>query len=46
MMNTEYMLNDEELNEVTGGMKIVVIKSPKNISPLLQLIFKLKKKQA
>jgi bacteriocin-like protein len=43
MMNTEYLLNDEELKNVTGGMKIVVAKSSKFLAPILRLIFKIKK---
>lgn len=36
-------LTDEEVGKVNGGMKIVLIKSPKFISPLLRLIYKIKK---
>ncbi|MCR5832250.1 MAG: stage V sporulation protein SpoVM [Lachnospiraceae bacterium] len=36
-------VREEELMNVTGGMKIVVIKSPKFIEPILRLIFKVKK---
>ena len=35
--------SDEELKNVTGGMKIVVTKSPKFLTPILKLIFKDKK---
>ena len=34
---------EEELKNVTGGMKIVVVKSPKFITKILKLIFKDKK---
>ena len=35
-----------ELNNVTGGMKIIVIKSPKpgNLSALLKILFPIRKK--
>jgi hypothetical protein len=36
-------VSEEDLKNVTGGMKIVVIKSPKFIEPILRLIFKVKK---
>ena len=36
-------LREEELKNVTGGMKIVVTKSPKVFTPILKLIFKNKK---
>lgn len=36
-------VSEEELNNVTGGMKIVVTKSPKFLTPILKLIFKVKK---
>ena len=36
-------VRDEELENVTGGMKIVVTKSPKFLTPILKLIFKIKK---
>jgi len=36
-------LSDEELEALSGGMKIVVMKSPKNLSPILRFIFKIKK---
>lgn len=36
-------VREEELKNVTGGMKIVVIKSPKFIQRILKLIFKDKK---
>lgn len=36
-------LREEELKNVTGGMKIVVTKSPKIFTPILKLIFKDKK---
>ena len=36
-------VSEEELKNVTGGMKIVVTKSPKFLSPLMRLIFKVKK---
>ena len=48
MLNKAYMLNDDELNNVIGGMKTVVINSPNSSlisSPLLKLIWKLMKKQ-
>ena len=37
-------LNDAELNNVNGGMKIVVTSLPKLFSPILRLIFKVKSK--
>lgn len=43
--NNAVELSDEEVKDVNGGMKIVVIKSPKFFSPLLRLIFKVKKEQ-
>ena len=36
-------VREEELKNVTGGMKIVVIKSPKFISQIFKFIFKFKK---
>ena len=36
-------LSTDEMDKVSNGMKIVVLKSPKLISPLLRFIFKLKK---
>ena len=36
-------VREEELKNVTGGTKIVVIKSPKFISKIIRLIFKDKK---
>ena len=36
-------VSEEELKNVTGGMKIVVTKSPKFLTPILNLIFKIKK---
>jgi len=36
-------VSEEELKNVTGGMKIVVTKSPKFLTPILKLIFKVKK---
>ena len=44
--NKPVELTDEQMENVNGGMKIVVIKSPKFISPLLRLIFKIKEKQS
>ncbi len=43
--NAENALNDEKLDAVNGGMKITVIKDPKNLSKILPFLFKLKKKQ-
>ena len=34
---------DEELKNVTGGMKIVVTKSPKFLTAIMRFIFKIKK---
>ena len=31
-------LSDEELEDLAGGMKIVCVKSPKTVSPLLRTI--------
>ena len=42
--NKPVELTDEQMENVNGGMKIVVIKSPKFFSPLLRLIFKIKEK--
>ncbi len=36
-------VREEELENVKGGMKIVVTKSPKFLTPILKLIFKVKK---
>ena len=36
-------MSTDEMDKVSSGMKIVVLKSPKLISPLLRFIFKLKK---
>ncbi len=36
-------LSTDEMDKVSSGMKIVVLKSPKFIAPLLRFIFKLKK---
>lgn len=36
-------LTDEEVGKVNGGMKIILTKSPKFFSPLLRLIYKIKK---
>ena len=44
--NEPVELTDEQVEKVNGGMKIVLIKSPKFFSPLLRLIFKIKKKPA
>lgn len=41
--NESVALTDEQMEQVNGGMKIVLIKSPKFFSPLLRLIFKVKK---
>ena len=41
--NNSVELTDEQMEKVNGGMKIVVVKSPKFFSPLLRLIFKIKK---
>ena len=38
-------LDIDDLEGVSGGMKIEPIKSPKSIGPILQLIFKIKKEQ-
>ena len=35
-------VSEEELKNVTGGMKIVVIKSPKFISQIFKFIFRIK----
>ena len=40
-----YELSDEELSCITGGMKIMVIKSPRIASPILRFIFKIKKQE-
>ncbi len=37
-------LKDEELKEVNGGMKIFLLDKPNFLTPLLRLIFKIKKK--
>ncbi len=36
-------VREEDLKNVTGGMKIVVIKSPKFLSQIFKFIFKIKK---
>ena len=36
-------LDLDDLEEVSGGMRIIVIKSPKFINPILRIIFKIKK---
>ena len=36
-------VREEELKNVTGGTRIVVTKSPKLLTPILKLIFKIKK---
>ena len=41
--NKPVELTDEQVEKANGGMKIVLIKSPKFISPLLRLIYKIKK---
>ena len=38
-----YELSDEELDAINGGMKIMVVKSPKIASPFLRFIFRIKK---
>ena len=38
-----YELSDEELEDIAGGMNIVVIKSPRTVAPILRFIFKIKK---
>ena len=38
-------LSIDDLEGVTGGMKVIVIKDPKFISPILRLMFKVKKEQ-
>lgn len=40
-----YELSDEDLEAVSGGMKIVTIKAPSNLSPILRFIFRIKKDQ-
>ena len=35
----------DDLEGVSGGKKIIVIKSPKFLNPILQLIFKVKREQ-
>ncbi len=35
----------DELEGVSGGMKITVVKNPKSVAPLLKLIFKIKREQ-
>lgn len=37
-----YELSDEELDAISGGMKIVVVKSPGSLSPILRFIFKIR----
>ena len=36
-------VREEDLMNVKGGMKIVVTKSPKFLTPILKLIFQVKK---
>lgn len=36
-------LDLEDLEGIVGGMRVVVIKSPKILSPILRMIFKIKK---
>lgn len=43
MLNDKNKLNDEELKNVNGGMKVLVLKSTKNLSKILPFFFKLKK---
>ena len=43
MLNDKNKLNDEELKNVNGGMKVLVLKSTKNLSKILPFLFKLKK---
>ena len=43
MLNDKNKLNDEELKNVNGGMKVLVLKSTKNLSKLLPFFIKLKK---
>ena len=38
-------LDIDDLEGVSGGMKTIVIKSPKFLNPILQLIFKVKREQ-
>ena len=38
-------INDEQLEEVSGGMEIKPIKSPKEMEPILNMIFRVKKEQ-
>lgn len=40
-----YELSDEELEAISGGMKIVVVKSPTIASPILRFIFKIKNQE-
>ncbi len=45
MLNHDKKLNDEELKNVNGGMKVLVLKSPsKNWATLLKYFFPLKKR--
>lgn len=41
--NKPVELTDEQVEKANGGMKTAVVKSPKLISPLLRLIYKIKK---
>ena len=38
-------LGIDDLDGVSGGMKIVVVKSPQSMEPILKLIFKVKREQ-
>ena len=38
-------LGIDDLEGVSGGMKIVVVKSPKSFDPVLKMIFKIKREQ-
>ncbi len=44
--NKPVELTDEQVEKANGGMKIVVTKSPKIFSPILRLIYKIKKNPA
>ena len=39
------LIDDEQMDNVTGGMKIIVINKPKIIQSILRIIFNIKKRK-